>query len=756
MSLIYLNTKNTSYILNITAYGKLEHIYYGKRIKEVKEANYLKEPQNIETPHSVLYNKNLNRETLDTMSLEYGEIGKGDFREPAISIYGNVGYVSDFVYMSHRFYEGKENHETLPSAKSNNKKCTTLEVVLFDKSNNVELILYYHSFYEVDVITRYVKVINKSEESIKLNRVMSLQLDFDNEGYTLTSFEGEWTREMQIKNQPIISGIYTIDSKVGTSSNRHNPFVILKQNDCKEMYGDCYGFNLIYSGNHSEIIEVNCYDKIRVLTGINPHCFEYTLEKGEDFISPEAVMTFSPKGLNGLSNQMHKFVREHIISPNFKEKERPVLLNNWEATYFDFNKEILLNLANQAKEVGIELFVLDDGWFGERKDDTSALGDWMVNEEKLGGPLNELVKSIKDLGLEFGIWVEPEMISENSELYRNHPEWVLGKKGENLCEGRNQYVLDLTRKEVCDYLVETLTKLLNSADITYVKWDMNRNFSDVYSEFIHPSRQGEVFHKYMIGFYDVVKRLTEGFPNILFEGCAAGGNRFDLGMLCYMPQIWASDNTDASERVGIQRGLSYGYPQSTYGAHVSCCPNHQTGRNTSIETRFNIASMGVLGYELNLLELSEVEKETIKKQIAYYKKNRKLLQFGEMYRLESGENKVITAIVSENKKQAIISYYQYLQKPNPNKEKLKAYILDDEVYYHIESREQRIQENDFLPHSKQYMGEIMPKEIFDLWGDHFNYAGICLGEQIIGNNFNAGRGIVGDFGSRLYYICEKQ
>lgn len=754
MSFIYLHTKNTTYVLCLMPAGKIEHIYYGRRIKEDDKALHLIESQKLEYPHSVVYNKSYGRETLDTLSLEYSEAGKGDFREPAIMVYGKLGYVNDFVYQSHRVYEGKALFCNLPSANPYNEKCTTLEITLWDASNQTEVILYYHSFYETDVITRYVKVTNKGERSITLKRVMSLQLDLEDTGYSLVSFQGEWAREMQMRIQPVISGVYTIDSKVGVSSSKHNSFVILKENGCTETHGDCYGFNLIYSGNHAEMVEVNSYDKIRVLVGINPHCFDYVLEKEESFISPEAVLTFSPDGMNGLSQKMHQFIKKHIIPKRFQGKERPILLNNWEATYFNFNKEVLLKLAKEAKEVGIELFVLDDGWFGNREDDTSSLGDWYVNEKKLGGSLDDLVKAINEMGLQFGIWVEPEMISKKSALYNKHPEWVLGKVGERLCEGRNQYILDLTRQDVCDYLVEVLTKLLSSTSISYVKWDMNRNFSDTYSNLLAPEKQGEVWHRYILGFYNVVKRLTEGFPHILFEGCAAGGNRFDLGVLCYMPQIWASDNTDAHERMGIQRGLSYGYPQCTYGAHVSTCPNHQTGRYTSMETRFNVAAFGVLGYELNLLELTEIEKKTIKNEIDYYKKHRKLLQFGQFYRLEQRKGKELYMIADESLTEGIIAYYQALQAPNPNKEKIKTYYLDNNKYYHIVSREQWIQEKDFGEHSKNLEERRVAIERFEAWGDHLNYAGFNLSEQTIHYQPGDTTRIIGDFGSRLYYISE--
>ena len=416
---------------------------------------------------------------------------------------------------------------------------------------------------------------------------------------TMHTFNGAWAREMGRYDTPVKSGKHINASFTGTSSSRANPFVMFSRPGCTEEYGECFGFNLIYSGNHYEAAEVNGFGKTRITIGINPENFEYMLNPNEDFESPEAVMTFSDKGFNKMSQNMHYFVREHIVRGEWKYKARPVLLNSWEANYFDINEDKLVNLGKAAKDVGIEMLVMDDGWFGERDDDTTSLGDWDVNPKKLPDGLKGICDKINDIGLDFGIWVEPEMVNVKSRLYEAHPDWAMGVPGKPHTEGRSQRILDLTNTEVQNFIIEKMTQVFTSANIAYVKWDMNRIFSDYYAPGLPADRQGEIAHRYYIGLYRVMKELTNRFPHILFEGCSSGGNRFDLGTLCYFPQIWASDNTDALSRADIQNGYSYGYPMSTVSAHVSACPNHQTHRVTPLNTRFNVAAFGVFGYECN-------------------------------------------------------------------------------------------------------------------------------------------------------------
>lgn len=732
--MLYLHTKNSSYIINIKPYGKLEQVYYGKRIKE--DDNISLPSQSNDPPHSVLYQQDC-FDTLERISQEYGENGKGDFRESGIFIFTDKSQTTDFCYKSHKFYSGKNPHQTMPTADEN---CETLEITLFDDHLNLELVLYYHSYYDVDVIARSAKLVNKSQQSVTIDRMMSLCLDLDDDDYNLISFEGSWANEMHKKEQPITTGIYTIDSKVGTSSNRHNPCVILKQSQATEDFGNCYAFNLIYSGNHAEIIERSPFNYIRFLTGINPYGFNFDLVPQQEFHTPEAVMSFSHNGLNGTSKNMHNFINNHIVPKEFAYKDRPILINNWEATYFDFDKPTLLQLAKEAKDTGVELFVLDDGWFGNRSSDKAGLGDWVENKDKLCGTMKELAEDINNIGLSFGLWFEPEMVNQDSQLYKKNPHWVMANG--KMSAGRNQFILDLCNSDVRDYIVDSVSTVLKNANIEYVKWDMNRNFSDVFSASVN--NQGEVCHRYVMGLYDIYKRLTTQFPKVLFEGCSAGGNRFDLGIMCFMPQIWASDDTDAVERVRIQKSVSYGYPQSVCSAHVSACPNHQTMRTTQIEARFNIAAFGVLGYELDLTKLPQIEKDIVKEQIAFYKENRATLLYGDMYRLQaSSEQRTVCAVVSKDLSTGFIGDFYTLQSPNPFKNKIITKYLCDNKYYNISARKQYfIYENEKV---------VLPTENYCGFGDGLNYKGFVLNNQHIGKLAENTRTLC-DFGSRLYNL----
>lgn len=767
----HLNTKDTSYIFRVLENGYLENLHYGNKIRECKDYSLLYKKCTVTEGNSISYSKEFPNINLDNICLEYSGIGKGDLRESPIDIVFEDGtFVTDFRFVESRNYTGKKKIPGLPSSHSIDDKCETLEIDLLDEESQVMLTLYYHTFYESNIITRYVKISNLSEKSIILNKVMSMQLDVPNYEYSMITFDGTWAREMQKSIRKLESGIYINDSKGGTSSNRHNPFVIFKGKYTGENHGSCYGLNLIYSGNHIEVVEVNYANKLRIQTGINPYCFNFNVAKGEYFYTPEAVLSYSEEGLNGLSNNMHKFVKDNIIPVNFKNKERPILINSWEAHYFEFDDKKLLSLAKEAANLGIELFVLDDGWFGERNDDTSSLGDWYVNESKLSKGLQGLCKEINSLGMDFGLWLEPEMISENSKLYKTHPDWAINVPYRKPSIGRNQFVLDLSRSDVREYLIETIIKILESANISYVKWDMNRNFSDLYSKNL--INQGELFHKYVLGLYEVIEAIQEKFPNILFEGCSAGGNRFDLGMLCYMPQIWASDNTDASERIKIQNNLSYGYPQCTFGAHVSDCPNHQTLRSISLETRFNVAAFGLLGYELNLKSLDSLTKKAIKEQIEFYKKYRKILQFGEFYRIENIYNNNVTTWINveDNKRSGILMYYQDKQISHPNDDIIKTFKLSEDTYYKVSVRKQKINikafgnlinhvtpieiKNDgMIQHfiSKVYSYETENEEFF-AYGDMLNEVGFMPKEQFSGCGFNENVRLMGDYSSRLFII----
>ncbi len=771
----HLDTKQSSYIFWVTATGHLEQLHYGKKLRPMKDYSVLAPKRVIARGNTVAYSDANKCFTLDDALLEYSSTGKGDFREVACEVWSATsGSVTDFRYKKHTWSEGRMPIEGLPAARGNATNCRTLTIELGDEYLGLRLLLYYHIFYETDTITRHVTLVNEGTEKVAIRRLMSMQCDLPYRNDEWMQFSGSWVREMQVVVKALTPGVYINDSKTGTSSNRHNPLTLIKAPTCNETQGACYGFNLLYSGNHAEIIDVSPYETIRVLAGINPYLFDYQLEPKQAFHTPEAVMTYSNQGLNALSQQFHAFVNNHIIPPQHAYKDRPILINNWEATYFDFTEKKLLGLAKTAQEMGIELFVLDDGWFGERDDDTTSLGDWCIHEKKLPHGMKGLCEAINALGMQFGIWVEPEMVSPKSKLYAAHPEWAIQVPGRTPSEGRNQLVLDLTRQPVRTYIIDALTALLESCPISYVKWDMNRQLTDVYSSNLAGHQQGEVYHRYILGLYEVLEVLTSKFPHVLFEGCASGGNRFDLGMLYYMPQIWASDNSDASVRIKIQTGLSYGYPQSTMGAHVSSAPHHQTLRQTPLATRFHVAAFGVLGYELALDKLPQLEKKAIKEQVAFYKEHRKLFQYGDLYRIPlQSKEKARLSVVSKDKRKAILLDYQQLQEANGNVERLYTLGLDDTQYYEVATMPQKmniklfgdlinhalpihIKKDGLLHHVVSGVYALDAEQTcYCAYGDTLNQVGICLNEQFNGTDYHSGVRAMGDFSSRLYTLTAR-
>ncbi|NLA98693.1 MAG: alpha-galactosidase, partial [Spirochaetales bacterium] len=552
----------------------------------------------------------------------------------------------------------------------------------------------------------------------------------------------------------------------GVSSADHNPCIFLKKDD-----GECIGMNLVYIGYHREFVEVSPYGKIRVMTGINLATFSCDLSPQDRFQSPEAVLTYSHQGMNGASQNFHHFINNHIVRGTWKLRERPVLINNWEATYFNFNEDKLLNLAKESADLGIELFVLDDGWFGLRNDDTTSLGDWTVNPKKLPSGLAGLSLEVHRLGMMFGLWVEPEMVSIESQLYKKHPDWMIAIPGRRPSVGRNQYILDLSRQEVRDHLFKNLSETWHLADVNYIKWDMNRIFSDIYSANAEIRNHGEFFHRYVLGLYDLLDRLTKAFPNVLFESCASGGNRFDLGMLCYMSQTWTSDNTDALCRLYIQEGTSCGYPLSTMGSHVSTSPNHQTLRRTDLEARFNVAAFGVLGYELDITKLKGQQKEAIRSQIAFYKAHRSLLQYGNFTRIKlanSHSNQVVWAVASHDKSELLVLFAQKLNQPNPGADKLRVEAVDLNAVYEVFPRQQKIDIKMFgdllnrvspVPITEGGLAQdtiskaiSLESEIehYRVSGEQVAYGGIKLNQQFGGTGYDAMTRVLGDFGNRIY------
>ena len=780
-----LNTQNTTYCFRVMETGHLEHLYYGKKISftdDMDGMDALVEKQAFLPGNTTAYNDEHKNFTLEDVRLEMSAYGKGDIREAFIEVvHADGSYTSDFLFEAADISKGKPEFKELPGSYDENDEVECLSIKLKDHEYNVTLELNYYVYEKCNVITRNARLINDSNETLKLHRMLSMQMDFDTSDYVFTTFNGAWAREMKRNDIRITSGKHVNASYAGTSSSRANPFVMLSHENTTEDYGDCYGFNLIYSGNHYEAVEVSSFGKTRFVSGINPQSFCYVIEPRMSFEAPEAVMTYSCLGFNELSFNMHRFVREHIVRGEWKNKLRPVLLNSWEASYFDISERKLLNLAKAGKEVGIELFVMDDGWFGERNDDTSSLGDWDVNSKKLPGGLSGICDKVKALGLQFGIWVEPEMINAKSRLHDEHPDWVLRIPNKPHSEGRNQRILDLTKPVVQDYIIDKMTEVFSSADISYVKWDMNRIFADYFSDSLSSEQQGEVAHRYVLGLYRCMKILTERFPHILFEGCAAGGNRFDLGILCYFPQIWASDDTDAICRAEIQNGYSYGYPMSVVGAHVSGCPNHQTLRTTPLETRFNVASFGVLGYECNLCEMRTEDLAAIKAQIELYKKWREVLWKGRFYRgrsfageisalMNTNANCMEWTCVSEDKTKAVGLLMQRLVVPNTRFDLFKAKGLDSDKVYHFYNRQLKynvknfgdlvntvapihIKQDSFL-HNMVARFVKMDGETEDIraYGDTLMNAGVRLKQAFAGTGYNNEVRYYQDFGSRLYFM----
>ncbi len=784
-----LDTPNTTYAFHVLPTGQLEHLYYGRhiRIPEGEGAlDALTEKHAYAPGNTCVYDNDHWGYSLEDMRLEMSGAGKGDLRDLFVEIkYADGSSTNDFVYEKYSTDEGQPSSDTLPVSYDESGKCEHLCITMREKVKKTRLELHYYLYPDCDCLCRMTKLYNDSDSDIVVGKIMSNQLDLDMPGYVFTGFTGAWAREMQRTSVPLLRGKHVFSSRSGGSSHRANPFTMLHPADTTEDHGDVYAFNLIYSGNHMESAEVSPFGKTRFLSGINPEGFEYRLASGESFDAPEAVMTYSSEGFNGMSRHMHRFVREHIVRGEWKKKERPVLLNSWEAAYFDFNESKLVKLAKAGREVGIELLVMDDGWFGERNDDHSSLGDWDVNKKKLPGGLKSLADKITSLGMCFGIWVEPEMISFNSKLYEAHPDWAVSIPGRDHSEGRTQRILDLCNPEVCEYITDKMSEIFSSADISYVKWDMNRTFTDVYAPSLPADRQGEVFHRYICGLYSIMKKLTEKFPHILFEGCASGGNRFDLGILSFFPQIWASDDTDPVCRAAIQTGYSYGYPMSCVSAHVSASPNHQTLRETSLETRFNVAAFGVFGYECNLCDLKKEDLAAIKAQTELYKKWRKVLQFGEFYRGRNAGNLPVNGVsadpssagnltewtaASEDGSSAVGFLMQQLAVPNTQFHTYFARGLNGDDLYHFYNRSLKIDVREFGDlvnmvspvHLKQdgLLVDIVAKfvkmdtenEDLKASGDTLMYSGVHLKQAFGGTGFNEEVRHFPDFASRIYFM----
>ena len=681
----HLFNDKISYIMAVLPNGQMGQLYFGKRIHQREDYSYLLEM--MARPMGSYVFENDRTLSLEHVKQEYGVYGSTDYRCPAVEILQENGSrISDFCYKSHTVSGGKPKLKGLPATYTeSDSEAETLTLVLEDKVTGIELELLYTLFAGSGIIARSARFLNCGKKPVHLLKAMSLCMDLPDHDYDWIQFSGAWARERYPKKRRLETGIQSVGSMRGHSSHEHNPFVILKRPTADEFQGEVIGFSLIYSGNFLAQAEVDTHDTTRVLLGINPEWFDWKLEPGEEFQTPEAVMVYTDWGMNDMSQTFHRLFQKRLARGYWRDRERPILINNWEATYFDFTEERIVEIAEKAKEQGIELFVLDDGWFGKRTSERAGLGDWKANPERLPEGITGLAQKIEALGMKFGLWFEPEMVNKDSDLYREHPDWILSVPERRQSQGRYQYVLDFSRKEVVDYIYDRMAEILGSGKVSYVKWDMNRSITECWSAALPADRQGEVFHRYILGVYDLYDRLNTAFPEVLFESCASGGGRFDPGLLYYAPQGWASDDTDAAERLKIQYGTSYCYPISSIGAHVSASPNHQIMRSTPLYTRANVACFGTFGYELDLNWLTAEEQEEVKRQTAFMKKYRSVLQFGSFYRLESPFEGNVTAwmSVSGDRKTAVVGWYRTLNGINMGYTRVKLRGLEPDSVYRV-------------------------------------------------------------------------
>lgn len=686
MQCFHLSNQQISYIIGIERGRYLVHRYWGKKLPSYAGSNQLnfKDWGFASNPFP-----EDRRFSLNGLPFETSTQGTGDHRVANYQIRSPKGHtVTNFYYDSYRVYEGKEAIPGLPSLRDT-AKVTTLEILLKDAVQQLEMRLIYHLFEDYPIITRRVIYANSGEESVILENAGSMSIDIGQDNFEMISLDGAHTNEANLTRQPIRSGIQRLESTRGSSSPQHQPFLALVDPYTSEFQGEVFAFHFVYSGNYVAQVEVEQYKTTRVQMGIHPDHFEWHLEPNELFHTPEVVLNYSDQGLNGMSQSFHQIYQEHLAPTYWQDKERPILLNEWEANYFDFTEEKLIQQAEKAAELGVELFVLDDGWFGERNSDDRSLGDWVVNQEKLPNGIAGLADKVHELGMKFGLWFEPEMISRYSQLFEKHPEWAIQVPDYPMTESRQQYVLDLSQPAVQDYLIEVFTEYLSTGAIDYIKWDMNRHLTEVGSILWPADKQKEVSHRYVLGLYRVLDYLNEHFPECLLENCSSGGGRFDPGMMYYMPQTWTSDNSDALCRSVIQYGYSYLYPPIMMGAHVSVTPNHQVGRITPLETRGWLAMSGNFGYELDLQVLSEKEQQIVQEQIKFYQAHRQLFQFGQFYRLQAPNAHFASAWLFTNEEEAIAIYFQGLSRPAMPISYLKMRYLDAEaIYQEVDTQQQ--------------------------------------------------------------------
>lgn len=705
-----LETDHTMYQMQADAYGVLRHLWYGA--KTGCDMSYLQDYPDVGFSGNIYAAGNDRTYSLDTLPLEYAGAGVGDFRVPAVAaVHADGSSALDLRYYSHTVKPGKYGIEGLPAVYAAEDEAETLEVVLRDTASAVEVTLLYAVLPALDLVTRCARIRNLGETPVTLTKAASLCLDISRGSWEWVHFHGRHAMERQMERRLLFHGIQEIGSTRGTSSHHQNPTVLLCTPDCTETAGACIGAALVYSGSHQTRLECDQLGQVRMVMGIHPDLFRWELKAGETFSTPEVMLSYSDTGLETLSHHFHQAIREHICRGKYQLAERPVLINNWEATYFGFDTEKILHIAEEAARLGVDMLVLDDGWFGKRDDDCSGLGDWFVNETKLSGGLHDLVEKIKGMGMRFGIWFEPEMISEDSDLYRKHPDWAIRIPDRAPMHSRYQLVLDMANPEVQEYLFRVMSDVLHSADISYVKWDMNRSISDWYTRTLPADRQGEMPHRYVLGLYALLERLTAAFPDVLFEGCSGGGGRFDAGMLYYCPQIWCSDDTDAYERTKIQYGTSFFYPVSAVGSHVSTVPNHQTGRITPFETRGTVAMAGSFGYELDLNLLSDGEKQEVAEQIRQFKTYGPLIHNGKYYRLTNpmAEDAALWEFAAQDGSEVLVQGMLFHAEANVLRRTVQLRGLDAEKRYRLDGTEQV-----YTGAALMAGGVLLPKA----WGDY--------------------------------------
>ena len=684
--LFRLDTPNTTYLIGVVdKEGFLGHVYYGRRLEDTAGAEELL--RILEAPFTPESNDRERASFMDSFPWEYSAHGVGDFRESSVRVRDRNGCSAVMLtYVSHEIRSGKPPLKGLPATFGGEEQTQTLEITCEDRVLGLRAILSYSVFRDTDAIARSVRFENIGGSELWLEKALSCCLDMDDPGLDAITLHGSWARERHMERKPVGHGKFSVSTLRGASSHQEHPFMALLTSGANQDQGEVYGFHLVYSGNFLIQADVNQFDSVRVVAGINPEDFSWKLEPGEAFQTPEVILTYSAQGLGAMTRSLHDLYRNHLIRSPYLHKKRPILINNWEATYFDFDEKKLLAIAQESAALGIEMLVMDDGWFGGRCDDSRALGDWQVNEEKLKGGLGKLVEQVNALGMKFGIWFEPEMISEESELYRAHPDWALEVPGRTRTRSRNQYILDISRREVRDHIMERMFAVLHSANIEYVKWDMNRSLTDLGSVALPPDRMGELYHRYVLGVYEMQERLISEFPDLLLENCSGGGGRFDPGMLYYSPQIWCSDDTDAIERLTIQESTAMLYPLSAIGAHVSVCPNHTVGRNTPFETRGYVALAGTFGYELDVTKLSAEDRALVSGQISVYHRFHDLVREGDYFRLASyQENKSFDCfqICDREKEKSLVFYTQVLSRPNRRSRILRLKGLDERAVYRI-------------------------------------------------------------------------